>query len=299
MFRFSKDVSRLPHPYKMFVIRAIRDKKHSRIVRGQMMIERKRNGIRYFEFKNLGKYGRIQHAIFSRQGGVSPAPYDALNMSISVPDDNANVFANREKAYGLFGRTNKTVVHAHLVHGNNVAVVTHKNYGEYMHHVDGLITNETGCGLTMNYADCTPIFLYDPINHAIGVGHAGWQGTVKNVPGSMVRAMQNAFGSNPADLVAGIGPCIGVDQYEVGEVVITAVTESFPNPSDLLLPSPNGGERPHFDLVAANRQNLQRAGVTNIESPGLCTATRTDLFFSHRAEKGKTGRFGTIFILGE
>ena len=263
------------------------------------MIEHERNGIRYFEFKALGKYGRMQHAIFSRLGGVSPAPYDALNMSVSVPDEDANVFANRVRAYGLFGRTTKTLVHAHLVHGNDIVAVGSQNNGQHMPEVDGLITNEPGCGLAMNYADCTPIFLYDPVHHAIGLGHAGWQGTVKDLPGSLVRAMQQAYGSHPADLIAGIGPCIGVGKYEVGEVVITAVHNTFADPDSLLLPSPNGSKRLHFDLVAANRQNLLLAGVVHIEHSGLCTATRTDLFFSHRAEKGRTGRFGTVFILGE
>jgi len=263
------------------------------------MIEHNRNGMRFFEFEGLGKYGRIQHAIFSRLGGVSSAPYDALNMSVSVPDDQANVYANRARAYGLFGRTNETLVHAHLVHGSDVVAVSQQNHGEHMPRVDGLITNEPGVGLTMNYADCAPIFLYDPVHHAIGLGHAGWPGSVKDLPGSMVRAMQQAYGSNPADLFAGMGPCVGVDKYEVGDVVITAVHKAFPNPNALLVPSPNGGERPHYDLAAANRQNLLRAGVIHIEHADLCTATRTDLFFSHRAEKGRTGRFGTIFILEE
>jgi len=263
------------------------------------MIETERNGIRYFQFEGFGPYGRLQHAVFSRQGGVSPAPYAGLNMSLSVPDEDHNVLHNRARAYGLFGRTNETLVHAYLVHGSDVAEVTQQNYGEYVYRVDGLITNEPGCGLTMNFADCTPIFLYDPVHHAIGLGHAGWQGTVKDLPGAMARAMQRAYGSQPGDLMAGIGPCIGVDRYEVGEPVVTAVHQAFDDPDALLLPSPNGSRRPHFDLAAANRQNLQRAGVIYIEHSNLCTATRTDLFFSHRTEKGKTGRFGTIFILEE
>ncbi|MCP5101169.1 MAG: peptidoglycan editing factor PgeF [Chloroflexi bacterium] len=261
------------------------------------MIENTQNNIRYFQFEQLEAYGRIQHAIFARDGGVSKAPLHSLNMSLSVRDDEANVFANRKRAYGLFNRSNETLVHAHLVHGNAVAQVTHANYGEYVYHVDGLITNELGCGLTMNYADCTPIFLYDPTHHAIGLGHAGWKGAINNVPGAMVRAMQEAYGSDPASLVAGIGPCIGVGKYEVGEEVITAVRHTFTNPDELLVYNGNG-PRPHFNLAEANRRNLLRAGVTQIELSGFCTATRTDLFFSHRAENGKTGRFGTIFILG-
>jgi polyphenol oxidase len=260
------------------------------------MIEKTRKNIQYFQFEQFLEYGRIQHAVYARQGGVSQRPLHSLNMSLSVRDEEANVFTNRERAYGLFDRRNETLVHAHLVHGNAVAQVTHDNYGEYVYHVDGLITNEPGCGLTMNYADCAPIFLYDPIRHAIGLGHAGWKGAINDLPGSMVQAMQDAFESEPASLVAGIGPCIGVGRYEVGEEVITAVRHTFSNPEDLLVQN-GSGSRLHFDLAAANRRNLLRAGVTQIEHADFCTASRTDLFFSHRAEKGKTGRFGTIFIL--
>ncbi len=271
------------------------------------------NGIPLFHFERLPKTGsfgklstgRLQHAIFSRQGGISPAPFDSLNLSVSVPDDNENVYANRRRAYGIFGRDTDTVVHAHLVHGNVVAQVTQANNGTWIPHTDGIITNESGCALTMNYADCTPIFLYDPEHHAIGLGHAGWQGTVKDLPGAMVRAMIQAFGSEPARLIAGIGPCIGPCCYEVGEQVITAVHETFPGADDLFVEIEgekrpfSQGNGPHFDMPEANRRNLAYAGVQQIELSGLCTACRTDLFFSHRAERGKTGRFGTIFVLGD
>jgi YfiH family protein len=154
----------------------------------------------------------------------------------------------------------------------------------------------------MNYADCTPIFLFDPLNHAIGLGHAGWQGTVRDLPGALVQAMKEAFGSDPARLVAGIGPAIGPCCYEVGEPVISQVRAAFDEVDSLLLDGQNGaakaqGGHRYFDLPEANRRNLARAGVRQIEMSGLCTACRTDLFFSHRAEKGRTGRFGTLFIL--
>lgn len=256
------------------------------------------NGIVYFQFESFPANGRVQQAVFSRQGGQSPAPFDGLNMSVSVPDDKANVYANRAKAYGLFGRQNETAVHAHLVHGNEVAVVTQANNGQHVPHVDGIITNERGCALTMNYADCAPIFLLDPVQGAIGLGHAGWKGAVVDLPGAMVRAMTKAFGSNPADMLAGIGPCISWAQYEVDEPLVSEVKEAFADWDTLLMrPEEKDNGRYHFDLAEANRQNLHNAGVRQIELAGLCTAVRTDLFFSHRAEKGKTGRFGTIFIL--
>ncbi|MBE7533650.1 MAG: peptidoglycan editing factor PgeF [Ardenticatenaceae bacterium] len=263
-----------------------------------MMRQQSDKGIVYFQFESLGGNGRIQHAIFSRHGGVSPAPFHSLNLSVSVKDDPANVFANRRRAYGLFGRDNDTAVHAHLVHGNAVTCVTAANNGDYTPHSDGLITNEPGCALTMNFADCTPILLYDPVNHAIGLGHAGWKGVVVDLPGAMVRAMQHAFGTNPADVQAGIGPCIGWAQYEVDEPLVGEVKAVFAD-WEHLLRRPNGkvNGHYHFDLPAANQKRLQAAGVNQIELSGICTAERTDLFFSHRAEKGKTGRFGVIFVL--
>jgi copper oxidase (laccase) domain-containing protein len=142
--------------------------------------------------------------------------------------------------------------------------------------------------------------------------------------------MSAEFGSDPADLLGGIGPCIGPCCYEVDEPVIGAVQAAFAEPGSLLIPPPRNanrnqvstshenlrqptshqhpvrnellrartnGDRPHFDLPEANRRNLANAGVTQIELSGLCTACRTDLFFSHRAENGRTGRFGTLLIL--
>ena len=259
------------------------------------MHEKKQDHLPFFQFEHFPN-GAIHHAVFTRQGGVGVAPFDTLNLSVSVPDDKTTVYANRRRAYGLFGRDTDTVVHAHLVHGATVAVVTQANNGSWLSQVDGLVTNEPGCALTMNYADCTPIFLVDPVQKAIGLGHAGWQGTIKDLPGAMVRQMQAAFGSNPADLLAGIGPCIGVCCYEVDEPVISQVRGKFEHPERLLVEQ-EGKPRPHFDLVRANQINLEQAGVRHIETSGLCTACRTELFFSHRAEKGRTGRFGTILLL--
>ena len=259
--------------------------------------------IPYLRFDTFPGNGQVQHAIFTRQGGSSQAPYDSLNLSVSVPDSNSNVMINRFRAYGTHKRTNDTLVHAHLTHGSDVAIVSHQEYGQYVGPVDGLISTELGCGLTMNYADCAPIFLFDPQKNAIGLGHAGWKGAVKDLPGALVRAMQRAYGSNPATLLAGIGPCIGACCYEVGEPVISAVRSSFANTDTLLVSRRDGGEigpgeiRPFFDLPEANRRQLARAGVESIELSNLCTSCRTDLFYSHRAEKGRTGRFGSLLIL--
>lgn len=234
---------------------------------------------------------------------MSAAPFNTLNLSISVPDDQRHVFANRTLAYATHGRDNNSLVHAHLTHSAEVAVVSHRNYGQYVGPADGLITDELGCGLTMNYADCAPILLYDPVNQAIGLGHAGWQGVVKDLPGAMVRAMRREFGTDPTKLLAGVGPCIGPCCYEVGEMVISAVATTFEQSETLLSPSKGSNqtlksdECRYFDLPEANRRRLADEGVIQIEMSDLCTACRTDLFFSHRAERGRTGRFGVLLSL--
>lgn len=270
-----------------------------------MMHEHQHETLRYFQFDRLAGQPRLRHAVFSRQGGVSAAPFTSLNLSVSVPDIKADVYTNRRRAYGLFGRDTDTVVHAHLVHGTEVARVTRANSGTWLSHVDALVTNEPGCALTMNYADCAPIVLHDPVRGAIGLGHAGWRGTVANVGEAMVAAMTAEFGSNPTDLHAAIGPAIGPCCYEVGPEVVAAVGAAFADATGLLpYPAENGRDpsangRPHFDLPEANRRQLLAAGVPvdQIEMAGLCTACRTDLFFSHRAERGRTGRFGALIML--
>lgn len=243
------------------------------------------------------------HAVFTRRGGKSASPFDSLNLSIAVNDDDSCVKINRAKAYGTHGRSTQSLVHAHLMHGSGVAKVGQHVFGRYVGPADALITDQPGCGLTMNYADCSAIVLYDPDHEAIGLGHSGWMGAVKDLPGAMVHAMMEAFNTRPDRLVAGIGPSIGPCCYEVGERVISAVDEAFENAGEMLQGASTGrrdkaGENhAYFDLPAANEFRLRSVGVKQIELSDLCTACRTDLFYSHRAEGGITGRFGAILIL--
>ena len=149
----------------------------------------------------------------------------------------------------------------------------------------------------MRFADCTPLLLYDRHRVAVGLSHAGWRGTIKNITQATIAAMTKAFGSNPADIIGVIGPAIGPCCYEVGPEVIGAVESEFSQPDQLLTRRRNG--HGYFDLGAANRQQLLAAGVGEVVESQLCTACHTDKFFSHRAEQGKTGRFGVILGIRE
>ncbi len=160
---------------------------------------------------------------------------------------------------------------------------------------DGLITNVPGIPLDQRFADCTPILMINPVQHAVGTAHAGWQGVVARVAEATVQAMQQAYGSDPADLVAGIGPAIGPVVTQRFEVV-EAISSSQIYPDRLFTPSPNAG-RAYLNLWEANAQQLRDAGVNHIEVAELCTACNKDIFFSHRGDKGQSGRFGAFIML--
>jgi hypothetical protein len=147
----------------------------------------------------------------------------------------------------------------------------------------------------MRFADCVPIVFYDPPRNAIGLAHAGWRGVVSNVVAATLRTMADAFGSNPRRMWAGIGPAIGVDRYEVGPEVAGQALAACPPGARLTQPGNNG--HPHLDLAASVLSQLQAADVGIIELAGICTASYTGEWFSHRAENGKTGRFGVVVAL--
>src|SRR5450759_1316805 len=255
----------------------------------------KSNGeIRYFYFEQLGR-GQV-HAIITRKGGVSPQPWAALNIGSTVGDDLQNVRENCRRALAALERDPASVYDVWQVHGVNVAIAEAPRPAEVEHlKADVILTDKPGVTIMMRFADCVPIFLHDPVHKVVGIAHAGWVGTVKGTARFAVEAMQARFGSKPEDILAGIGPSIGPDHYEVGPEVVDQVKRSFHADASSLLSGDPG--RIKFDLWAANRLLLERAGVVQVEVAGLCTACHTEDWYSHRTEKGRTGRFGAIIAL--
>ena len=251
-----------------------------------------RNGLKYFQFEKLEMPGLTQ-AIFSRRGGFSQPPFSSLNLGGTVGDDPANVEENLNKLLEAFEYRSDQLVQVKQIHSANVILANKPMDG--LRDGDAMITDTPGLLLLMRFADCVPILFVDPVRKAIGIAHAGWQGTVKEVSYHTVMAMEKKFGSNPSDLCAGIGPSIGPDHYVVGDDVIDRVKNIFPDFVDEILINDNDSVK--FDLWAANRISLQRAGVKNIEISDICTGCNNVDWFSHRGEKGKTGRFGAIIGL--
>ncbi|MCB2178526.1 peptidoglycan editing factor PgeF [bacterium] len=250
--------------------------------------------IKYFTFASLSDVP-VKQAVFTRRGGVSRAPWASLNMGLTVGDDPAAVMRNRQLAFAALGRDEATLSDSWLVHGREVVVYDRPRTQDIPPKADIVLTDCPEVSLFMRYADCTPILLVDPVQRAIGLAHAGWKGTVLKVAQAAVESMTARYGTRPENVLAAIGPAIGPEKYEVGEDVVDAVREAFGADAPGLLPTV--GSSTHFDLWQANRVVLEQAGVRQIELSGLCTATHTEDWYSHRAEDGKTGRFGVLLAL--
>jgi YfiH family protein len=253
------------------------------------------NRLLYYRFDSLAAYGEVVHGVFTRLGGISRPPYHWLNVGKSVGDDQEAVDANHDLICRTLGIGQGDIATAYQVHGANVAVVGPEDRGRVALQTDALVTNGPGVVLMLRFADCVSIALYDPVQHAIGLAHAGWKGTLGKAAQKTVEAMMEAYGSRPADLIACIGPSIGPCCYQIGGNVANLVSEVFPQQPQLLRQQGDGSR--HFDLWEANRLQLAALGVRQIEVSGLCTACHNDEFFSHRADNGRTGRFAVVMGL--
>jgi polyphenol oxidase len=254
------------------------------------------NALDHFQFELFQDRPGLRYAIFGRAGGVSGAPFASLNVGSGLGDAPENVARNHARICESLGVRREELVTVHQVHSNRAMRVGAGDRGQHMGDLDGLLTDEPGVPLIMRFADCAPLLAYDPARHALGVAHAGWRGTLSKMGQQLVAAMVEQFGSRPADLLVGIGPSIGPCCYEVGDEVVEATRAAFGSDADALLARTNG-QRMHLDLWAANRLQLEQAGVAQIETAGICTACHRERFFSHRGDGGRTGRFPMLAVL--
>jgi YfiH family protein len=258
------------------------------------MIRERVDGIVLYRFEELNRVKRLVHAVFTRLGGVSQGPYATLNLGHTVGDDLAAVEENHRRALSALGLEPHATVSPYQVHGARVGIVGRAHLRTVQPATDALVTTEPAVPLLMRFGDCAPVLLFDSARHVVGLAHAGWRGVVAGTVGATVRTMREQLGCDPSDLWAGIGPTIGPCCYEVGPEVAEAVQASCPPGADVIH-QVNG--HAHLDLPAAAQAQLRAMGVARIEHAGICTACHVDEFFSHRAEHGRTGRFGVVIGL--
>jgi YfiH family protein len=248
-----------------------------------------------------------------RAGGVSSAPWNSLNIGLHVGDKKGDVIENRKLLTEDIGWPFEAWTCAEQIHGAAVHQVREGDRGrgrssmkDTIQGCDGIMTDVEGILLTSFYADCVPLYFFDPEHRAVALAHAGWRGTVGGIAAETVRRMSEAYGTRPERLIAAIGPSIGECCYEVDGQVIAEV-EALMNRLGLsetlaltcMIPEASGKAR--LNLKELNRQIMIKAGIlpTRIELSKWCTGCRVDLFFSHRMEGGKTGRMASWIGMAE
>lgn len=250
----------------------------------------------------LARVVGVAHGITGRAVGLDDADG---NVGYSAPRDADRAWAARRAWCVAVGVDAARLAVVGQVHGAEVVRVGAAEAGRGARPgsgraglADALITDEPGVVLMTLHADCLPILLVDPERPAIAAVHAGWRGTVADVAGAAVQAMTAAYGSRPDRLLAHLGPAIGAACYEVGPEVAEA-WRSAARDTPGVVAGAAPGEREHFDLVAANRALLGRAGLTeaNMEAAGICTRCHGASWFSHRGQGPTTGRFGAVIAL--
>ncbi len=262
-------------------------------------------GVELERFRIFEGYPQLIHGIAGRRGGVSTGHLSSLNMGLaSVGDEPARVAVNRARLAAALGVSADSFIKTRQVHGTEVLIVGEAEVaagmlgaGDSSVVADGLLTSLPGVSLFLSFADCVPVMLFEPVKGWVGLVHAGWQGTVSRIAQLAVQKAVAHWGSRPEDVRAGIGPSIGPCCYQVGEEVLARVRRDFAEP-ERLLPRLADGTRA-LDLWQANVQQLREAGLSEeqIEVSGQCTACHTDRFFSHRGDKGRTGRMGAVIGL--
>lgn len=226
---------------------------------------------------------RILHAFSTRNGGVSLPPFDTLNLGINTDDDPRHIRDNRSRFLNLLQLADDQLAVPRQIHGKRIVPV--RMSGEYAD-TDALLTDIPGLALTIQVADCLPVFLYDPGRLCIGLVHAGWQGTANEITLQAVRTMISVYHSDPADIRAYIGPSIGPLCYEVGDEVKSRFKEEYLHDN-------------HLDLWQCNQDQLLQGGIPahHIQVSGICTHCNSSLFFSHRADGGRTGRMMAVMMI--
>jgi len=240
------------------------------------------------QFPRLVSHDRLVHAVFTRKGGVSEAPYDTLNVSYDTDDRPECVSKNMQIIRDAIGA--KDLAFMNQVHGKEILVLRQHDFDGLREPVnaDAMITDIPQLALMVKQADCQGVLLFDPTKGVVANVHCGWRGNVINILRSVVERMTSDFGCLATDLAAAIGPSLGpcCSEFIDYERVFPPDFRHFMV------------REAYFNLWEISHHQLLEAGLRkeHIEVAGICTRCQTDLFYSYRGE-GETGRFATVVML--
>lgn len=256
----------------------------------------------YLTFPRLDEYENLRHLFTTRHGGVSEGCVGTWNFGARELDTPENIRRNYEILADTLGLAPDRLVVSDQTHTVNVRVVTEADAGKGVtrpkdyRDVDGLVTNVRQLALVTGHADCNAIFFFDPAKAVIGLAHSGWRGTLGGIGRVMTETMASEYGCNPADLLAGIGPSLCQDCFEVDPDVAGAFFDADEAYRQF---SRKEGTKFYIDLKAVIRHDLLACGMKpeNLLDMGLCTKCDTANFFSHRGQKGKRGIMAAAMAL--
>lgn len=247
--------------------------------------------------------GGVAHGFATRLGGVSTGPYAELNLGITRPDEREAVRENYHRFCTAIGADAACLVMTHQVHEDAIREATRADVLPDLldpidYRVDGLVTNQPGLCLTIYYADCLPVLLYDPKKRAIAAVHSGWRGTSLGIAPKAAKKLSDLYGSAPEEILAAIGPGIGPCCFETHEDVPAAMAEKL---GEEVLSFCRRLENDKFavDLKGIVRWQLIRAGLQEekIDTLSLCTACHPELYWSHRKMGDQRGNQAAMLQL--
>ncbi|MGN0438000.1 MAG: peptidoglycan editing factor PgeF [Lachnospiraceae bacterium] len=268
-----------------------------------------RNGVSFVTFPKLAEQKDIVHGFSTRLGGVSKNHLSSMNLSFSRGDEKENVLENHKRFAKVIGYDEKKLVFSDQVHTTKIHKVGKEDAGKGIvtesdiKEIDGLVTNIPGIPLITFYADCVPLYFYDPVKKVVALAHSGWRGTIEEIGGKMVSFMEKEYGSKAADMICAIAPSICQSCYEVSSDVALQFKEKYSvyyenkDMTELLYKKENG--KYQLNLHKACELTLLHAGILkeHLDITDLCTCCNPDIFFSHRASMGKRGNLAAVIML--
>lgn len=267
------------------------------------MILNEKGNLKFYTFEKFEKTNLVNHCFSTKFGGVSKGYYESMNLAFRN-DLKENVIENYKIICDAINCNYENVVFSSQIHKDKIYKVTKKDTGKGLlrksniQGYDALITDEPNIILTTFYADCVPIFLLDPIKKAIGLAHSGWKGTVLEIGKKTILEMKKEYGTNPKDLIVGIGPSISLCCFQVDEPVVQNFKENLPFSEKYIFKDDIEGKF-KIDLQNIIKQSIISLGVleSNIEISGLCTMCNNQTFFSHRIMGEERGSLAGLMCL--
>ena len=267
------------------------------------IIEQTENGVVFLQSDGFSAAGGVAHGFSTRLGGVSQGMWESLNLGVSRGDDPDHVRENYRRFLAVIGAKGDAIAACNQVHGAVVRNVTSADrrtdpYEKLDWDADGLMTDIPGLTLAVFTADCIPVLLYDPKRRVIAALHAGWRGTAAGIVTVAVGQMASVYGTDPADILAAVGPGIGPDCFETHEDVPNAMTAAL---STAVLRHIKIKENGKFavDLKAINAMRLEQAGLdpAHIAVSSICTSCDENRFWSHRKQGNNRGSMAAVIQL--